>query len=310
MSATSRLRLAFPLASLVAVACGGGGEGATGSVQVFVEAEDSIPDGLEPGTGEENLVDGWTVTYDQFLYVIGDFTAARSGEPDDVRTLPGTFVLDLMNLPAGGFVLGQLDELEATRWDRVGFSAKRATADAIVPAFTSAPDAERLASSGWSLHVAGTMTKADGQSCLPTDPADCVPAPTVTFAFGLDAATTFADCASPEGDAGFAVPSGGTAQVKPTIHGDHWFFTNITQGAELTERRAQWIADGDLDRDGAVDLAELALSQAADLFPAPTYSISGAIIPVVTGADFVEAQARTLGDYNGEGECPTRTPVP
>ena len=44
--------------------------------------------------------------------------------------------------------------------------------------------------------------------------------------------------------------SGGTVQVKPTIHGDHWFFTNVTQGAELTERRAQWIVDSDLDRAG------------------------------------------------------------
>lgn len=301
--------LALPLA-LVVAACGGGGSDDTGTVQVFVQAEDTIPDGLTPGSGEENIIDGWTVTYDKFLYVIGDFTASQSAAPDDVHTIPGTFILDMKNLPAGGFVFGELTDLEATRWDRVGFSAKRATADATVPEFTAAADAELLTTNGWSLYVTGTLTKPDGESCLPTDPEDCVPAPTVTFELGLDAATSFADCASPEGDAGFAVPSGGAVQVSPTIHGDHWFFSNITQGAEITDRRAQWIADADLDRDGATDLAEMALSDAADLFPAPDYSLTGAVIPVNTGADYVEAQARTLGDYNGEGECPTRTIIP
>ena len=82
------------------------------------------------------------------------------------------------------------------------------------------------------------LLKADGQSCLPTDPTACQPAPEVRFAWGLAAGTAYDDCAPQTGDAGFAVPSGGTAQVKPTIHGDHWFFTNITQGAEITERRA------------------------------------------------------------------------
>jgi hypothetical protein len=29
----------------------------------------------------------------------------------------------------------------------------------------------------------------------------------------------------------------------------------------------------------------------------------------VTAYDYLEAQARTLGDFQGEGECPTRDPL-
>ena len=38
-------------------------------------------------------------------------------------------------------------------------------------------------------------------------------------------------------------------------------------------------------------------------------NVSGAIIPVNTAYDYLFAQASTLGDYQGEGECPTRKPL-
>jgi hypothetical protein len=133
----------------------------------------------------------------------------------------------------------------------------------------------------------------------------------VSFKWGLKAGTSFDDCAPPQGDSGFAVPSGGTVEVKPTIHGDHWFFTNITQGVEITERRAQWIANSDLNHDGETTLAELRTIKASDVFPSPPYSLgTGSLIPINTAFDYVEAQARTLGDYQGDGECPTRAILP
>jgi hypothetical protein len=102
---------------------------------------------------------------------------------------------------------------------------------------------------------------------------------------------------------------GGTVQVKPTIHGDHWFFSNIAQGAEQTVRRAQWVADCDLDGDGETTLAELRAVRASQLFRAPDYNLSGAIGTIDTAYDFFVAQARTLGDFQGSGECPTRRPL-
>lgn len=101
---------------------------------------------------------------------------------------------------------------------------------------------------GFSIHVGGAITKADAQSCLP-GADDCAPATAVRFAWGLAAGTSFDDRAPEEGDAGFVVPSGGTAQLKRTIHGDHWFFTDISQDAEARAsvrrvRRCESIAQG------------------------------------------------------------------
>lgn len=285
--------------------CTAGG-GATGRVQVFVEAEDTIPEGLQPGSGEENIVDGWAANYTKFLVVVGNFRAGRSADSSASLSDPAVYVVDLLNLPVGGFVLTEFDDVEAVRWDRVGYDIPNASADAEAAEGTSAADREFMVTNGFSLYVEGAITKADGVSCMPgTD--ECVAATEVKFAWGLAAGTSFDDCAPEEGDAGFAVPSGGTAQIKPTIHGDHWFFTNITQGAEITERRAQWIADADLNHDGEATLAELRMVKAAEVFtPELGYSVTGAQIPVTTAYDYLEAQARTLGDFQGEGECPTR----
>ena len=99
-------------------------------------------------------------------------------------------------------------------------------------------------------------------------------------------------------------------QVKPTIHGDHWFFSNLTEGVELTDRYAQWIANADLDRNGETTISELRNVPKGQAFPAALYSLSGALIPIENAYDYLEAQARTLGDFQGDGECPSRTVLP
>lgn len=292
---------------LLAAGCGDGAMIAgTGKVQVFVAAEATIPDGLQPGTGEEDIKDGWTVKYDRFLAVIGNFRAARSTSASDKLAEPKVYVLDMKRLPTNGFVLASFDKAAATRWDKVGFDLPNATAGALKSDETAAADQSFMIQKGYSLYFEAKLTKADGKSCKPTAPADCVPRTEVTVKWGLPAGTAFDDCAPSSGDAGFAVPTGGTIQVKPTIHGDHWFFSNVTQGAEITERLAQWIADCDLDRNGETTVDELKQVKASDVFPSPKYNLTGAIIPISTAYDYLEAQARTLGDYQGEGECPTR----
>ncbi len=285
------------------------GVGDTGRVQVFVEPEDSIPDGLEPGTDDENIRDGWTVSYQKYLIAIGNFRASRSGGGTSLRA-PEVHVVDLLNVPAGGLVIATFDDVPARRFDQVGFDLPNSTPAALRADGTSPADYDFMVAGGYSIYVEGSMTKPDGQSCLPSDPEDCVAASTVTFRWGLRAGTSFDSCAPSEGAAGFAVPSGGTTQIKPTIHGDHWFFTNVTQGAEITARRAQWIADCDLDRDHETTLAELASVPVADVFPPPLYNLSGSIIPLITARDFLETQVRTLGDFQGDGECPVRELLP
>lgn len=282
----------------------------TGRAQVFVAAEDSIPEGLQAGTGGENIVDGWSVTYKKFLIGIGNFRASRSSGGATELLEPGYWVVDMMALPEGGLVLADFGSASAVRYDRFGFDLRKPSATALAAEGTSDADYTFMRDNGYSLYFEAELTKADGTSCTPGKPTECTAAPKVTVAWGVDASTSFSDCAPPEGDAGFAVPSGGTVQVKPTVHGDHWFFSNITSGAELTSRRAQWIVDCDTNHDGSVTLAELKAVKAADVFPSPDYNLSGALTDsgkgIETAYDYLLVQARTLGDFQGEGECPTR----
>ncbi|MSP63421.1 MAG: hypothetical protein EXR72_24375 [Myxococcales bacterium] len=291
------------LASLVA---GCGESLGTGRAQVFAVAEDTISGGLVPGSAGENIKDGWTVKYDRFLMAIGNFRARRSAAPAERLVEPRVYVLDLKALPSEGFVMAQFDQAVSARWDKVGFDLPNASASALRAPATTPADYDLMVQGGYSLFIAATLTKSDGKSCLPKAPTDCVERKELKVSWGLKAGTSFDDCAPEMGDAGFAVPAGGTVQVKPTIHGDHWFFNNLTQGAEITERLAQWIVDCDLDRNGQTTLDELGMVKAADVFAAPKYNLTGALIPIETARDFLEAQARTIGDFQGEGECPTR----
>ena len=264
---------------------------ATGDVQVFVEPEDSIPEGLAAGEDDENIRDGWSVAYEKFLIVVGDVRASRQGS-DETLEEPAIWIVDLRNAPPGGYVVASFEDVAAVRWDRFGFDLPNAKPDTAALSPTAEADADLLRQGGFSVYVEGRISKEDRE---------------VRFAWGFPAGTSYDDCATEEGVPGFAVPAGGTAQVKPTIHGDHWFFTNITAGVEVTERRAQYVADADLDGDGETTLDELRATNASEVFPSPAYNLSGALGgPIETAYDFVLAQSRTLGDFQGDGECPTR----
>jgi len=289
------------LALVVAAGC----NGATGKLQVFLSAEDTIPDGLQAGTGLENVQDGWNVSYDKYLIVFGNFRAHRSLAPSSPISDPKVAVYDMRTLPSDGLVVSTFDAIAAERWDKVGFDL--APASSATPNGNGAPaaDYDRMVQNGWSLYFEATLQNPAGQSCPPGLP--CVTRTEQHVVVGVNAGTAFDDCADPDSSVGgFAVPTGGTAQIKPTIHGDHWFFDNITQGAEITKRLAQWMVNCDLDGDGTTTSDELRQVSASHAFPQPPYALSGAIIPIRTAFDFLEAQARTLGDYNGDGECPTR----
>jgi len=305
-----RKRYATGAVAALGLACAVAGCTGTGRAQVFVTAEDTIPLGLSPGTGEDDIVDGWRVEYQKFVLAFGNFRAARSVDASARLSAPDVYALDLRALPTDGFVFATFNEVAAERWDKVGYDLPNATAAIKRPDFTAPADAQRLVDNGWSISIEATLTKAGGQSCRPDMPSVCTPRERVTIRWGAPAGTSFDDCAPVIGAAGFAVPTGGTVQAKPTIHGDHWFFSNIAQGAEQTVRRAQWIADCDLDGDGETTIAELKAVRASQLFRAPDYNLAGAVGTIDTAYDFFVAQARTLGDFQGAGECPTRRALP
>jgi hypothetical protein len=238
---------------------------------------------------------------------IGNFRARSSGKSISISD-PAVYVLDLKNAPAAGYVIATFRDIDAIRFDKVGSDMPVPPANAKVLAPTTEADKKLMVDGGFSLYVEGSMTKADGQSCTPSKPTECVPATEIKFKWGFAMGTSFEDCKSAQGDTGFAVPNGGTVQVKPTIHGDHWFFATLTEGAEVTKRYAQFIADSDLNHDGETTIDELKQVKAADVFPADKYRLSGGIDgPIATAWDFVRSQARTINDFQGDGECSTRT---
>lgn len=286
----------------------------TGTLQVFVEAEDTIPLGLQAegaahdedeGGHTHGIADGWSVTYETFVVAFGNFRAQKSSDVNARLSDSSVYVIDLRNLASSGLIVSEFEDVEAGRYDQVGFDLPNASADTLCAEGTHAADCERLKMEQGSLWIAGTVD--NGQK-------------SVTFDWLFHAGTSFDDCAPEEGDSGFAIAEGGTTQVKPTIHGDHWFFTNITAGAEITELCASYIvlADEQGNQDNAVSIEELQALPAAVAFPAggdtacEQYNLSGTVegAPVQTAFDYVVAQARTLGDFQGEGECPSRAILP
>jgi hypothetical protein len=208
---------------------------------------------------------------------------------------PQTYILDLKAAPTSGYVIRDFDDVDAVRWDKFGYDVPNAKPGAIALAPTKASDAEFMIQHGYSVYFEGTGEK-NGT--------------TIRFRWGFAAGTSFHDCASPDGIAGFAVPAGGTVQVKPTLHGDHLFFDNVTQGVEITHRRANWLQICDADHNADLTLDELKRCDVVTALPSPPYELSSVRDEDGDGRlsvfDFVNAQMRTFGDYQGDGECPTR----
>ncbi|MBX3189577.1 MAG: hypothetical protein KF819_21305 [Labilithrix sp.] len=277
---------------------GGTSGGGKGSVQIFVVPEDTVVNGLEPGTDDEQVQDGWAIEYDRYLVAIGNFRARRTDSGETLSD-PTIYVLDLKRAPTSGYVAKEFSDVSAARWDKFGYDIPNAKAGAKILPPTTQADADFMIQNGYSVYYEGSAEKG---------------ADKITFKWGFRAGTSFDDCATPEGSPGFAVPSGGTVQLKPTLHGDHQFFDNVTQGAEITKRRAEWIKTCDADGDKDLTIAELKACNAATALPSPPYDLTGVKDEDGDGKisvfDYVSSQMRTFGDFQGDGECPTRAPAP
>jgi len=94
--------------------------------------------------------------------------------------------------------------------------------------------------------------------------------------------------------------------VAATIHGDHIFFNGFPESGEGgVMRLAQWLADCDLNLDGEVTREELEMIAPADLPEIDTrFQLGGSpITPLLEMWDYVTAQLKTQGHFQGEGEC-------
>ncbi len=285
----------------IACALSAGCAPATGDVTVLLEAEGSITEGIDAGSSEEDIVDGWSVRFSKYVVAIGAVRLARTAAELEVRA-DEVAVIDLATLPAGGVELARFEALEVGRWDRFEYatpSPEGATRDASVdPA-----DFDAMVANGWTHWIEGTIESDAGESCAPD--GSCRPASRLAFRFAASVPTMLGPCQAEDGLPGVTVTEGGTT-VSITLHGDHVFFDAFPAGAEVIARRAQWLANADLDGDDVITPDELMAIDAAALFPLATHHLAGgpAEIPIDTGWDFVRAQLATQGHFQGEGECP------
>ncbi len=303
---------------------GGGapdGGGGGGTLRVILESEDTITDGIEAGMTGETIQDGWSVTFEDYVVVIGDVDVHLSTDEAVTAEAPDTFAVDLVDVPATGLPLWTLSGLAVGRWE---FSYAIAGAGDGAMRHDSVPEATfaEMMTNDWTYLIAGTMTNATGQSCPPASLATpgsatpngntnaggdaCYDAPSISFRFGIAAETAFGPCEIDEVP-GFAITDGATTTVAATIHGDHLFFNGFPEGDEGgIMRLAQWLADCDLDLDGTVTRAELEQIAPADLPEIDArFQLGGSpITPLEEMWAYVTAQLKTQGHFQGEGECP------
>lgn len=328
LSRTYAKTLLFFAATLPAPGCGESAQVAegSGSLRVLIEPEDTILDGLKPGEDVANIRDGWAVTYDKYVVVLGHVTVDYATDRDVTAEDERSFVVDLMQVPSNGEPIWKIEGLQPGRWN-FGFELGGGAHGAKRHDTVEKADYDRVVDEDLTYLVRGQLTKEGGLSCPPSKYAmdiaeepsgeddagnPCYPNSTIEFEFAVTAETSFTDCEL-DGISGFSISDGATNTVAITLHGDHPFFNGFPDGDEGgVIRLAQLWADADIDVDGKLDVEELSSQLIADL-PQwdDRYQLGGAPgsdedegeDAVETLEDVLIAQLETQGHMNGEGEC-------
>jgi hypothetical protein len=308
----------LPAVCLVATACGADGSSSgSARLSVVLEAEDTITEGIVPGDGEENMRDGWRADYDTFIVALGDVELRFATDPALRARDERVFAVDLTEIPSNGIPLWELDGLRGGRWT---FAYATPTAEAALRhGSVTESDFDRLTSERLTYLITGMLSKEAGQSCPPpelleftaaastgvnADGIECYDNPEIAFSLAVDVATSVGPCEL-DGAGDFPIPEGDVQTVAITIHGDHLFFNGFPVGDEAaTLRLAQFLADCDLDLDGAITEQELIAVRPADLAEIDErYTLTGAPFEVADMMDWARAQLVTQPHFQGEGEC-------
>lgn len=316
------MKTVLGLSSLLVLLAGCGEDSTddTGELTVVVESESTITAGLDPGDEVENIRDGWQVRFDKYIVTIGEIETHLSSDERVEAHGDELFTVDLKAVPESGLPLWTLSGLRAGRWEFY-YSTTGAAHGSTRHESVSEADFAAMDSADATYLIAGTLTQTGGQSCPPASLATpgtatasganaagdpCYDNPTISFELLASAETRFGPCEVDEVP-GFSIAAGGTQTVATTLHGDHLFFNGFPEGDEGgVLRLAQWLADSDLNLDGQVAREELEAIAPADLAEIDDrYQLGGSpITPLDTMWEYVEAQLKTQGHMNGEGECP------
>lgn len=275
--------------------------GVFGAVALKLFAAPSNVPVVTAGARPGELVDGWELRYSKLVVVVGNFEAEITDPAGSSSNIgDGTVhVVDLLQIPEDGHELGEYERVEIGTSTQVGYALPNADANAALTGYVDPADYDRMVANKWSIYIEGSISKKGGESCTPGMPDECKPNEAIRFAWGLQAGAVHGDCA------GIVVEDGVRTDVALTLPGDRWLQVDFSRASSV--RRAQWIADADVNLDGETSLLELESIDAADLFPDDLYDLSRPLSPVATAHDFLVAQAQALGSA-GLGNCARTTP--
>lgn len=298
------------------VACSESSEQGAGTLNVNVEAEEVIQEGLEPGEETSQISDGWSVDFEKYIVSIGPVELHLPSSDLDVHN-HDSWAVDLTQVPPQGLNIWTAENLETGRWDLNYDTSLGATHR---HESVSESDFEALNDKKHTYIISGEIRQEGGFSCPPASQATpgsaeeistnslgapCYKNERITFSWSVAAEAHYGPCEVDE-IPGVSVSSGRASNAALTIHGDHLFFNGFPTGSEGGIRRvAQWLADADLDLDGEVTLDELESIAPSDLLDPEIYQLGGSpITPLDSMLTYVEAQLSTQGHFQGEGECP------
>jgi hypothetical protein len=253
-----------PLAAallLGSFACGPGEQpGGAGRIDVSISGEDQARDGIPfdpaPRDGEPVFVDGWSVTFERWLMVVG---APRLSEPGPdpaqqrlvgapVAAREGSWVADLTRpsttAPAGAAGQGDIDGAYLFSFDRrmdggaldsktryaFSFDVTPATAATQKVNLDAAGEAAlgQMVQQGLAVWVEGTATRADDAMM----PFDSYPTK-VTFQLAWGRQTGQINCSNPdngndpEKNRGVQPRQDGAQRAVITIHTEHLFWDKL-----------------------------------------------------------------------------------
>jgi hypothetical protein len=237
----------------------------TGTWVVETWGEDYIEDQIPAA----DVDDGYAITYDEFLIVLGP-VALIDGNGDEVAGLGDPQVFDMTQ--AGPHAVGDAG-VPSTHYDQVDMTV--APASGAVAGNATEDQVTRMNDDGLSVSVAGSASLGND-----------------SFTFAWDFTTDTHYACEPD----LTIADGGEGSTQLTIHGDHLFYDDLEDPEAVVTFGV--LAAADADADGEVTRAEL---EAVDV--ATTGHGVGQYSDVTNLWLYVEHLTQTLGHIDGEGHC-------
>jgi hypothetical protein len=247
----------------------------TGQLTITTWGEEFIENGIPAHEFE----DGWTVVFDKFIVLLQDVTTGPEGSSDSALVaVDGCAAFDLVN--PGPVSIAQLDTDSGT-YNETAYTIAPAKSCSHPINTAAFEDVEMMTSKGYAVFISGTASK-EGE--------------TKSFAWGFSEPVHYAHCHSTA-----ILKPDGQATIELTIHGDHFFYTSLSNPD--SGLAFQTLADADSNHDDELTTDELKEFTGTDFMALDNYDVGS--LPVTNLYEYLAAQSSTLGHIDGEGHCET-----